>query len=572
MSLAATLPIAFSPVYLIARGFFSKNSLNQFDYEIYLLVFYLTLVLLIQQARGNSVTNLLKFHSQNFKELIAGSGTFLVLLIINIFLASKSAGDLVAWVSSGDNRNHVVLGSEIANIGWLDFKTFLYQPISVGAITGLMYGQFELNTINVNELLEFNLKIYAILWTFILGILGWIFSATCREFFSKRNQEIPKFSSLFVASLVPLSSLISSTPIYDGFISATFSIALVALIILWFLRIGKIEKIVSFEFVLGLIIFIGSIFAWSFVGFFTFPIILVASWLIIRKKFNSPYKVDLLYWIFSFFIVFSLNQSSFVQTIIYKAKIAFSATGAISTVRPEFLYALFGIVILLSVFSNKELIPTNKNIRILVVTVFLSFLVFKWFGNLALFEWNYYSLKIMWIMISALLCLVTALVVNYVDVLFMSFNHSKINNLKFKQTTYLILIYLTFYLISETITPIKQTWIKVLQGWENPNSQTMNKIFSTSIDYKTPTLLFRYGYNGESMLGNFWLNAYTVPIEPIRGWNYTIDTLGDEKQLCDVSGYYDAVRVITYDINLETELKKLCPEGKFLISVESQVS
>ena len=175
-------------------------------------------------------------------------------------------------------------------------------------------------------------------------------------------------------------------------------------------------------------------------------------------------------------------------------------------------------------------------------------------------------------MISALLCLVTALVVSNVDVLFMSFNHAKINHLKLKQTTYLILIYLTFYLISEAITPIKQTWIKVLQGWENPNSQTMNKVFSTSIDYKTPTLLFRYGYNGESMLGNFWLNAYTVPIEPIRGWNYTIDTLGDEKQLCDVSGYYDTVRVITYDFNLETELEKLCPEGKFLISVESQVS
>jgi hypothetical protein len=78
-------------------------------------------------------------------------------------------------------------------------------------------------------------------------------------------------------------------------------------------------------------------------------------------------------------------------------------------------------------------------------------------------------------------------------------------------------------------------------------------------------MFFHYGYAGDAMLANFWLNAFIDPAEPLKGWNYTIDTAGDVKQLCDVNAYYPEVNLVTSDSALEGLLNQACPDEKFNI-------
>jgi hypothetical protein len=125
------------------------------------------------------------------------------------------------------------------------------------------------------------------------------------------------------------------------------------------------------------------------------------------------------------------------------------------------------------------------------------------------------------------------------------------------------------FTVSELTVTSNKVFQKIWRGWENPRSQTMNKVFEQEVDIKNPTLFFHYGYSGDSKLANFWLTAFTEPADPIKGWNYTIDTSGDVKQICDVNAYYPRVTVVTSDSKLEELLLQTCPNEEFVIKLEA---
>jgi hypothetical protein len=108
-----------------------------------------------------------------------------------------------------------------------------------------------------------------------------------------------------------------------------------------------------------------------------------------------------------------------------------------------------------------------------------------------------------------------------------------------------------------------KVWQKVWRGWENPRSSTINTLLEQDIDRKNPTMFFHYGYAGDARLANFWLNAFADPVEPLKGWNYTIDPAGDVIQLCAVNEYYPALTVVTSDAELETLVNQACPDEEF---------
>jgi hypothetical protein len=123
--------------------------------------------------------------------------------------------------------------------------------------------------------------------------------------------------------------------------------------------------------------------------------------------------------------------------------------------------------------------------------------------------------------------------------------------------------------ISELSVSSNKVWQKIWSGWENPRSSIINQVLAQDINRKNPTLFFHYGYGGDAMLANFWLTAFSDPVDPIRGWNYTIDTTGDPKQLCGVNAYYPTVTVVTSDSMLENELLKICPDEFFEIKLQA---
>ncbi len=99
----------------------------------------------------------------------------------------------------------------------------------------------------------------------------------------------------------------------------------------------------------------------------------------------------------------------------------------------------------------------------------------------------------------------------------------------------------------------------------------MNEVFLQEIDRENPTMFFHYGYGGDAMLANFWLTAFAVPLDPIRGWNYTIDTTGDVQQICDVNAYYPKVTVVTSDMKLEELIMQTCPNEEFIVILKPPI-
>jgi hypothetical protein len=144
---------------------------------------------------------------------------------------------------------------------------------------------------------------------------------------------------------------------------------------------------------------------------------------------------------------------------------------------------------------------------------------------------------------------------------------SQKNRLLITKIVSLSLAVVATYLVSESTVSTNKVIPKMLRGWENPRALTMNKVFEQEIDRKNPTMFFRYGYGGDDRLANFWLTAFSDPIEPLKGWNYTIDPTGDANQLCEVNAYYPEVNVVTSDLMLEEQLNLNCPNEVFNIKL-----
>lgn len=132
-------------------------------------------------------------------------------------------------------------------------------------------------------------------------------------------------------------------------------------------------------------------------------------------------------------------------------------------------------------------------------------------------------------------------------------------------------ILLATFLISESIVGVNNVYKKIWNGWDNPRAVTLDKMFEFEINKSVPTLFFHFGYAGESRMANFWQTAFTDPVEPLKGWNYTIDTTGNPQQMCDVNHYYPEVRLVTSDANLSKNLMELCPNEKFTIELENPI-
>jgi hypothetical protein len=148
------------------------------------------------------------------------------------------------------------------------------------------------------------------------------------------------------------------------------------------------------------------------------------------------------------------------------------------------------------------------------------------------------------------------------------FNQHKFEFTNTLKVFLIICIYTSVYLLSEIASPSKNVWLKVLKGWENPRSAVVDQVLTTDFGSKNPTIFFRHGFDGDSKVGNFWFTAFLTQQEPLRGWNYTIDTNGDVVQMCDVNSYYESVNLITYDFELESALKLACPNETFSVVVE----
>lgn len=554
--------IGLAPIYLVVRGFFSQEALTNVDLQIYGVVFVFVFAFLYKF--GKPVENHMKKKLPDVSYVIASLGALLFSLIMQFFLMNKSVGHAVAWIASGDSKNHAVNGVTLFELGFLDPRTFLTQPSSSPTFLSLFLSELDVDSSEFKTNLALLMQTYTFVWILLIGILGLTISALLEIVWGNigetKEMHIPKVL-LFATSLIATFSFAIGPALYDGFFTAIFGITTVTLMISWYLEISNKNNFELGHIFIGLLIFLSSVFAWMFVLPFTGILFLAGVTDHLTNKYINKLKIFFGVGIGVIFLFLVAHFSDIGQEFIFKSKTALNTTGAVNASPPKVSFILICVIIIFGLVlkdSNKKF---GKALLTVAATYLVALLLFKSFSNLSIFSWNYYLLKYQWIIFVSLFSLIFVTAITKI----MSFSLMK----NWNRLVVMLLVFFITFGISELSVTSNRVWQKIWAGWENPRSQAIDRMFQYEIDIKTPTLFFHHGYGGDAMLVNFWLTAFTDPIEPIKGWNYSIDTTGDVKQMCDVKYYYPKVRLITSDSMLENDLKSACPKEQFTVVLDT---
>jgi hypothetical protein len=565
VAVTAILIIGLSPIYLIFRGMVTKSPLGNWDLQIYSASFFSIIFLVSFMFKGAKFLDSYKQKLENKSYLVAGFSGLFSFLVAEVILTYKSVGHAVAWVASGDSKNHFVNGIDLIRYGFLDPASFLTQPVSSPTYLSLNLSQGKINFESISENLSIQMQIYAHVWIVLIGLVGLVFAATLEitwSYLQNTGKKLPMYLIVF-SSLVSTLSVIIGPTLYDGFFTAILGISSVGILISWFLEIHQEINFSLGQIVTGVILLAISLMSWMFVIPFTLAIFIFGARINLGKIYRSKILLDII--ILSALILGAsmIHFSEIGQSFIFKAKSALTAFGTVSASDPNLYFALllglisFGIVLKK---SNKEL---SEPILLIAMLSILALAGFKNFSNLNFFDWNYYLIKYQWIILASLVGLL-------VSIFLIKFNEG-IDDLRLSRYPSILFAAMFIFFASEAMVPSNNVWLKIWQGWENPRSLTINAVLEQEIDRQNPTMFFHYGYAGDAMLANFWLTAFSEPVEPLKGWNYTIDTSGDVQQICDVNAYYPTVTIVTSDTALESLISETCPIEEFNLILKPSV-
>lgn len=563
LALSMLLVLGLSPFYLILRGFVSDSPLNSWDLQLYLLSYQVLAYFF--GLKDNNLKNKFLDFSENSKIIVSGFSNLIFSLIYIQILKSKSIGHAVAWIGSGDSKNHMVNGVEITQFGFLDPMTFWIQPVSAPSYLALTLSQSTYSGLTNTETLQTQMLSYAYVWVLLVGLAGLAFAALFEISWKKIREKnsFPSALALLVTSFVPTLSYLLGSALFDGFFTAILGVSCLVLLIGWFIEFNENQSENLIKLILGFFILVISIFSWMFVLPFSLLLFLFSLRIYLKKKIKSVKKLDLAFVAFILTLASIIHFSSAGQNFIYRVKVVLSTEGVANVTNPNLLIAILALLIIFGLALKSKETRFGENLLLISTIQIVALFGFKYFSNLGITKWNYYLLKYQWIMFASLSAIILAIGMSKILI-----------NLEQKSKVKLLSIFLAFtfiFFVSESIvnSNSNRVWVKIWRGWDNPRAKTMNAVFEQNIDYKNPTMFFHYGYAGESMMANFWLNSFAEPRDPIKGWNYTIDTTGDPKQLCDVNAYYPIVTVVTSDMKLEESLTNDCPEQIFKVKLES---
>jgi hypothetical protein len=561
-ALSVTLIVGISPLYLLVRGFVTRAQLSAADLSIYFLLFLFTVSILHFLNSSKKIDRPAHIAFQNPLNFFSTLSGFLLLLLFQIELRKRSIGESISWVASGDSKEHLVNSFNLIGYGYLDPASFLNQPSSAPTYLSLVFSQMDFSGIGIAERLNYLLQIYSMTWVVLIGILSVSFAAATEVVWRILNpdkNETPKLL-LICSSLIPLMSFSVGPALFDGFFTAIFGITITISLLTWFIESYWEKDFTPSSTAVGIVLFISSIFAWTFVVPFTGMILFLGLRNLFRKsKFNSFY-VELVGLSALLGTIALVHLTRYGQDLIYKSKVALSTSGAVNATDTQFYFSAVSLLGLLGFITFRKNIFLGKSLLIIVLVELSSLFALKKYSNLSIFSWNYYLIKYQWIMLISLLAVAFAV---GISLLYANLSRQKLH--RFMGVAFTILM---IYSLSETLVSTNRIWQKVWSGWQNPRGVTIDKLLEQKLDKYNPTMFFHFGYGGDDQLGNFWLNAFIDPVDPIKGWNYTIDTSGDPSQLCGVNYFYPSMTVITSDMKLEEAVNEICPDEDFTFKLE----
>lgn len=560
VAISVVLVIGLTPFYFLIRGYLTESKLTALDLYIYgFLAIFISFITLGERSKLKNIFNLPKNQSKVFRQIAPSFLGLLFALLLEAYLLKKSLGSGVAWISSGDSKNHLVTSMDLVNYGDLLPSSFLTQPINAPSMLSLFFAQFGADlTLNPARLADF-MVVYAFFWAMLIGLTGVGIAATAQVIAGRSNYVLSKLT-ISLLSLIPFFSLMVGPALNDGFFTAIFGITSLIVLTTWIIELDQSNNPLKIQLVTGFLLFLSTLMSWMFIAAVTFPILLLGISIYARQNSNKYFKTLLGIVGFLIFGVLVAHFTDFGQTFQAKIKSALTANGAVTSSNPAFYYALLcGLVVLgLSSRRHKTFGKLLVNLALLHI---ISLVSFKLFSNLGILSWNYYLLKYQWILTAALFAFACSFLFVEVDLSIKNYSKQKYIALGF--------MFIALYAVSESVLPysVDKALPKIIRGWENPRSSIMDIALKQDLNNENPTMFFHYGYSGDARLANFWITAFSNPRDPVRGWNYTIDTAGPVKPICEVNAYYPKVTIITSDSKLEQDIHDFCPKEEFIIKL-----
>lgn len=468
------------------------------------------------------------------------------------WVQQKGPGTGVAWAMSGDARNHVLLARGVIDDGGLTLTTLRHYPATsdgvaaavaaLGGRTGRLPGALLLHDVNALA------HSYVVMAVLLSGLFACAVAAAAstRDGSTLLHGPGPAVAAV-VASVLPVTALVSGTALHDGFFSAYLGlVVLLAAVVLMVVAVregsGPIVVLLASTGPLLLTV-------WSVLSLLVPPAVLVLLPRLVRSTRPKAAALALAA------AALALIAPAVVAVNHTELAAAFVLPGGLTRPHEQLLTAL---VLLTAGSATLAHAPLRQRASLTLLAALTG-------GGVVLMalaavgpgpaRWQYYGGKTLWLVTASFLWI---LVMPGAD-LAMSRRRGK--GIAAIGAAALGAVALA---AADMSTPLKNPLQMAAEGWDQPVAANVPALRRFG-DAGTPYIFWHWSdgstYTGEDRIDNFWAVAAWDGAAPANGldpvrWGY--ESSGDPQQLCTLASAVPGLRVVTRDPHLQADLAARC--------------
>lgn len=462
----------------------------------------------------------------------------------------KDSSYAIAWTMSGDARPNFLGGRVHADQGGILLRELRGAPATQGLMSVFMApGRDWQNGI---ELLMHDVVRVTQAWTVFIT-LTCLLMGLLAALFTRSETPITRVGVAAGASLVPLSWYVLGSGLENGFANASLALALVSAtwIIVAFAQHSR--PVAVSGLVAGLVLLLETWYPMAVLPAAMLVAVLM-TWATAPQITSRQRALAVMVGAFFAAVTAGLICLPLVSQEVQKA---LALEGGIYGLPRYFFLVAGGVAVVLAAGAVQERSGTTLfwATSLTVVASVGMVIVLLWTRRATPLLWGYYPVKFAWLLASAFLMIVVAL---------LAFGLSRAPRPHQRGIGFLAGCLAAWALgATLTIVPGAMNPVRFIQlGWGGPNGFVVDEVIDAS-ERGPNRVLWNYYDAPNDRIGNFWLTVASSTIPEAVPWAFTHDPTSLEA-LCAL-GRAGPVTAVTRDPALDEELEKTCPEAEVMV-------
>jgi hypothetical protein len=485
-------------------------------------------------------------------------------LVISTWVATRGSAYGVAWVMSGDARNHArVIRGTLAD-GGLTLGQLRSYPVLVDTVASVIAAAGGRTDLGAGSLMLDDARALATMWLLaVIAVAMLLMAALCEflpvELATRRRLPLTTAVALLGAAAAAGCPLLLGTGLSGGFVTGYGSIPFALAAFILALRICTRPSPEAYA-LLGAATML-TVFGWTVLA--AVPIaatvavslILLHRWLRSRAPFRTRQGLG---WALASLLPLGavLITIGIVVTQSATLKATFLLPGAVTPPQPRVL-PLLGVLAVAMLLLARTTADRQRLLIVAAVAV-LGFITVYALRAIAPgpLVWTYYSAKALWLIASSLVW------VAFLPVLRLP-QPAPDRWAQLRGAAGAGAICLALLVGLGFTTTIPDPLPQARKGWNQPTAPAIDRTVRAG-NVPGPFVLWDWSDPGNDRLANFWagdvwgIDARGVPTQPdVVSWAYT--ETGQVADLCTMAKQAPGLRIITRSANLSGALASTCP-------------